>query len=109
MGEGSDLQQIYRTEKNQEDLIASQPKTKKTKTNQNDKKYSDKKKVLFLDIETVPGVSNLQNFLKPKKNFGIKTTRQREEDFLLRRFYGDKSQNNGRIWKNYCISIWDLR
>jgi hypothetical protein len=49
-------------------------------------------KVLFLDIETVPQVRILQNFLKPNKNFGIKKLQDKEKKIFLPKIFMEIEQ-----------------
>ncbi|MDC9721622.1 MAG: 3'-5' exonuclease [Urechidicola sp.] len=65
----------------------------------------DFKKILFLDIETVPEVENYQDLSETKQElFSLKTQYQRKEDFTPEEFY-----NRAGIWAEFgkiiCISV----
>lgn len=65
----------------------------------------DFKKILFLDIETVPEVENYQDLSETKQElFSLKTQYQRKEEFTPEEFY-----NRAGIWAEFgkiiCISV----
>ncbi len=65
----------------------------------------DFKKILFLDIETVPEVENYQDLTEIKQElFSLKTQYQRKEEFTPEEFY-----NRAGIWAEFgkiiCISV----
>ena len=65
----------------------------------------DFKKILFLDIETVPELENFQDLSETKQElFSLKTQYQRKEDFTPEEFY-----NRAGIWAEFgkiiCISV----
>ena len=63
-------------------------------------------KVLFLDIETVPQVSNFAQLSETEqKLWDKKTARQREEDISAAEFYGDRAGIMAEFGKIICISI----
>ncbi len=63
-------------------------------------------KVLFLDIETVPQVSNFAELSETEqKLWDKKTARQREEDISAEDFYGDRAGIMAEFGKIICISI----
>ena len=63
-------------------------------------------KVLFLDIETVPQVSNFAELSETEqKLWDKKTARQREEDISAADFYGDRAGIMAEFGKIICISV----
>ncbi|PPZ92302.1 3'-5' exonuclease [Cloacibacterium normanense] len=63
-------------------------------------------KVLFLDIETVPQVSNFTELSETEqKLWDKKTARQREEDISAADFYGDRAGIMAEFGKIICISV----
>ena len=63
-------------------------------------------KVLFLDIETVPQVSNFAELSEAEqKLWDKKTARQREEDISAADFYGERAGIMAEFGKIICISI----
>ena len=65
----------------------------------------DFKKILFLDIETVPETENYQDLSDTKQElFSLKTQYQRKDDFTSEEFY-----NRAGIWAEFgkiiCISV----
>ena len=65
----------------------------------------DFRKILFLDIETVPEVENFQDLSEIKQDlFALKTQYQRKEEFTPEEFY-----NRAGIWAEFgkiiCISV----
>ena len=47
----------------------------------------------------------MQNFLKPNKNFGTKTARQKRRRYFCKDFYGDRAGIMAEFGKIICISI----
>ena len=62
-------------------------------------------KVFFLDIETVPQVSNFAELSETEQNFGIKNCKTKEEDILRRFLHGDRAGIMAEFGKIICISI----
>lgn len=63
-------------------------------------------KVLFLDIETVPQVSNYAELSEAEqKLWDKKTQRQREEEVSAEDFYGDRAGIMAEFGKIICISV----
>lgn len=63
-------------------------------------------KVLFLDIETVPKVSNFEELSDTEqKLWDKKTQRQREEEVSAEEFYGERAGVMAEFGKIICISV----
>ena len=63
-------------------------------------------KVLFLDIETVPQVSNFAELSEAEqKLWDKKTQRQREEEVSAEDFYGERAGIMAEFGKIICISV----